>query len=169
MVATADKKTSSAPLPDVYEADGYEPKRSLGNLLGRVRDELTSALDNAFAADAELAPWDLSWPQLKIIASLTADAQTKSASDLCKSISYDAGAMTRMIDRLESKGLIRRERCPNDRRLVYLELTDAGSAVWPRMKEVARQVLNRFLRGFTKAEARQLESFLRRMLENASG
>ena len=28
-------------------------------------------------------------------------------------------------------------------------------------------VLNRFLHGFTKAEARQLESFLGRMLENA--
>src|SRR5579884_2738865 len=167
MVATASKKASSAPLPEIYEAEAYEPKRSLGNLLGRVRDELTSALDEAFAADCELAPWDLSWPQLKIIASLTADEQTKSASDLCKSISYDAGAMTRMIDRLESKGLIRRERCPNDRRLVYLELTEAGRAVWPRMKEIARQVLNRFLSGFTKAEARQLESFLRRMLENA--
>lgn len=169
MAATAerDRKTSGASLPDVYEAASYEPRGSLGHLLSRVRDELTAALDREFAADPQLAPWDLSWPQLKIIASLVADAQAKSASDLCKSISYDAGAMTRMIDRLESKGLIHRERCPNDRRLVYLELTEAGVAVWPRMKEVARRTLNRFLRGFTKAEARQLESFLRRMLENA--
>ncbi len=168
MTVAAEKKASSALPPEIYDAETYEPQGSLGHLLGRVRDELTSALDEAFAADPELARWDLSWPQLKIIASLVADAETKSASGLCKRISYDAGAMTRMIDRLESKGLVRRERCANDRRLVYLELTDAGRAVWPRMKEVARRVLNRFLRGFSKSEARQLESFLRRMLENAS-
>jgi DNA-binding MarR family transcriptional regulator len=82
-------------------------------------------------------------------------------------ISYDAGAMTRMLDRLEGKGLIRRTRSPDDRRLVHLELTDEGRAAWPRMRELALAVANRFLRGFTKAEARQLESLLARMLENA--
>jgi hypothetical protein len=35
------------------------------------------------------------------------------------------------------------------------------------MREIAMAVANRFLRGFTKAEARQLEGFLGRMLENA--
>jgi hypothetical protein len=35
------------------------------------------------------------------------------------------------------------------------------------MRLVAMGVLNRFLEGFTKAEARQLEGFLLRMLENA--
>lgn len=155
-------------LPEVYEAESYEPRVSLGHLLNRARDGLTGALDREFAADPELAPWELSFPQLKIIASIVADAEArKSASDLCKSISYDAGAMTRMIDRLESKGLIRRQRCTNDRRLVYLELTEAGRAVWPRMKEVARRTLNRSLRGFTRAEARLFESFLNRMIENS--
>ena len=90
-----------------------------------------------------------------------------SASDLCKGISYDAGAMTRMLDRLESKGLIRRSRSAVDRRLMHLELTDEGRAAWPRMREISMTVANRFLRGFTKAEARQLEGFLTRMLENA--
>jgi len=76
----------------------------------------------------------------------------KSASDLCKGISYDAGAMTRMIDRLEEKGLLRRSRDPGDRRLVNLELTEKGSASLPRMRDVSMKVLNRFLQGFTKAE-----------------
>lgn len=167
MVASVDNETSAtAPFPEVYDAESYVPRDSIGNLLGRVRDALTSSLDKRFAADPELAPWELSWPQLKIIASLTDGGEAKSASDLCKSISYDAGAMTRMIDRLESKGLIQRERCTNDRRLVYLELTEAGRAIWPRMKEVARANVNALLRGFTRSEARQLESFLERMLEN---
>jgi hypothetical protein len=36
------------------------------------------------------------------------------------------------------------------------------------MRQVSMSVVNRFLRGFSQAEARQLESFLTRMLENAA-
>jgi DNA-binding MarR family transcriptional regulator len=68
---------------------------------------------------------------------------------------------------LESKGLIQRERCSNDRRLVYLELTERGRELYPTMREISRRVLNRFLRGFSREEAGQLEGYLRRMLANA--
>jgi DNA-binding MarR family transcriptional regulator len=74
-----------------------------------------------------------------------------------------------MLDRLEAKGLIRRNRSPHDRRLMHLELTEEGRAAYPRMREISLTVANRFLRGFTKAEARQLEGLLARMLENAHG
>ena len=87
-------------------------------------------------------------------------------AQLCKDLPYDAGAMTRMLDRLEAKGLISRRRCPDDRRLVKLELTEAGRAALPKMRACSVQVLNHFLRGFSQAEARQLESFLVRMLQN---
>jgi DNA-binding MarR family transcriptional regulator len=76
--------------------------------------------------------------------------------------------MTRMIDRLEEKGLLRRSRDPADRRLVNLELTEKGLSAVPKMREASMRVVNRFLQGFTKPEARQLEGFLTRMLENAS-
>jgi DNA-binding MarR family transcriptional regulator len=167
MVARMDNERSTSASPaEVYDAESYQPRESIGNLVNRVRDALTGGLDKRFAADSELAPWELSWPQLKIIATLADGGEAKSASDLCKSISYDAGAMTRMIDRLESKGLIQRERCTNDRRLVYLVLTEAGRTIWPKMKEIARVNVNSMLRGFTREEARQLERFLHRMLEN---
>jgi hypothetical protein len=35
------------------------------------------------------------------------------------------------------------------------------------MREISMSVLNRFLRGFTRTEARELEGLLGRMLENA--
>ena len=50
---------------------------------------------------------------------------------------------------------------------MHLELTDQGREAYPRMREISMAVANRFLRGFTKAEARQLEGLLARMLENA--
>jgi MarR family transcriptional regulator, multiple antibiotic resistance protein MarR len=150
---------------DIYDAETYEPRKGVGHLLGRVKAEMLAAIDRDLAADEEVAALEVTAAQYVILANLSLDG-VKSASDLCKGISYDAGAMTRMLDRLEEKGLIRRSRCPEDRRLVILELTERGSAAIPRMRQVSVRVANRFLQGFSKAEARQLEGFLTRMLEN---
>jgi DNA-binding MarR family transcriptional regulator len=154
---------------EIYDVASYQPKKSVGALLSRVRVEMLAALDRDLAADKRLATLELSAAQLIIIANLAAAEAPMSASDLCKGISYDAGAMTRMLDRLESKGLIRRNRSQHDRRLMHLELTEEGHAAYPRMREISMAVANRFLRGFTKSEARQLEALLSRMLENAHG
>jgi len=155
-------------LADVYDIESYQPRKGVGHLLNRVRTEMLSALDAAFEADLELPKLEISSAQFIVIAALVNTEGVKSASDLCKGISYDAGAMTRMLDRLESKGLIRRTRRPDDRRVVYLELTEEGHRAFPRMRQVSMGVVNRFLRGFSQTEARQLESFLTRMLENAA-
>ncbi|MDB6107686.1 MAG: hypothetical protein JWO52_7685 [Gammaproteobacteria bacterium] len=151
---------------DIYDSATYEPRKGIGHLMHRVRTEILAAVDRELAADEQLAAMDVTSAQFIILATLSMGI-AKSASDLCKGISYDAGAMTRMIDRLEEKGLLRRSRDPGDRRLVNLELTEKGNAALPRMRDVSMKVLNRFLQGFTKVEARQLEGFLTRMLENA--
>jgi DNA-binding MarR family transcriptional regulator len=153
-------------LADIYDSASYQPGKTIGAMLTRVKAEILAALDRELAGDRKLGALELSAAQYIIIANL-AGPEPKSASDLCKGISYDAGAMTRMLDRLEAKGLIRRQRSAQDRRLMHLELTDEGRAANPRMKEISMAVANRFLRGFTKAEARQLEGFLSRMLANA--
>ena len=152
----------------IYDSDSYEPSRSVAHLLGQVRTEMLSALDRELTADKHVADIGVTAAQFVVITRLAAAERKKSASDLCKEMSYDAGAMTRMIDRLESKGLIRRARCPQDRRLVYLEMTEQGRAVYPRLRELSMAIQNRFLRGFSRADARQLESLLGRMLENAA-
>jgi len=155
-------------LADVYDFETYQPRKGVGYLLHRVRSEMLLAIDKALAADHELAPLELTAAQFIVIATLAlADCATCS-SELCRGISYDAGAMTRMIDRLESKGLICRSRRPDDRRVVQIELTEEGARAFPRMKAVAMGVVNRFLRGFSQTEARQLEGYLTRMLENAA-
>ena len=153
-------------MTEIYDLQSYEPRKGVGYLIHRVKAEMLAIVDRELAEDEQLNALEVSSAQFIILSTLAQGGQ-KSASDLCKGISYDAGAMTRMIDRLEDKGLLQRTRCPQDRRLVYLELTDAGRAAFPRMREISLRVLNRFLRGFSKAEARQLESFLLRMLDNA--
>jgi len=128
-------------------------------LVNRIRVEMIDALDR------ELAKFDISASQLIVLASV-ADNEADSAAALCKNISYDPGAMTRMIDRLEQKGLVRRVPHAEDRRAMNLEMTTAGRALFPQLLAAKETVQAQFLRGFTEAEVRQVESFLNRMLNN---
>ncbi len=148
-------------MSEIYDAKTLQPTATVGYLVNRVRTELLDAIDR------ELAPLDVTAAQYIIMGQI-AYKLAGSASRLCKAISYDPGAMTRMIDRLEAKGLVRRVRHPQDRRALNLELTDEGKAVFPKLRLRVVAVLNRFLHGFTKAEVRKFENFLQRMLSNAS-
>jgi DNA-binding MarR family transcriptional regulator len=153
-------------LPDVYSLDSYEPRQGLGHLIGRARAELLAAIESELMKDEFLGPLEVTSAQLIVILNLAGRECATSASELCKGISYDAGAMTRMLDRLEAKGLVRRTRSADDRRLVNLELTQAGKAAYPRLREISMRVLNHSLRDFSLGEAQQLESLLRRVLHN---
>lgn len=144
----------------IYSADSIRPGNSIGYLIGKVRIELTAHVDR------ELEPLDVTTAQFSIMAHLAYEL-ADSASALCSEISYDPGAMTRMVDRLEAKGFVRRVRVQGDRRKVRLELTKEGRAAFPEMKARVVNVLNRLLKGFSKAEAAQFQDFLRRMLANA--
>ncbi|EQD36685.1 MarR family transcriptional regulator, partial [mine drainage metagenome] len=132
-------------LANIYDVDTYEPRESIGYLMTRVKVEILAALDRELIADPYLSSLGVTAAQFVVIVRLVGSESKKSASDLCKELSYDAGAMTRMIDRLENKGLVSRARCLKDRRLIYLELTEAGQEAYPKMVEVSVRVLNRFL------------------------
>ena len=154
-------------MANIYEVESYDPSASIGYLMTRVKVEMLAALDRELAADPHLSALGVTSAQFVVMVRLVGTAERKSASDLCKELSYDAGAMTRMIDRLEKKGLVRRMRCVKDRRLIYLEATEAGRAAYPRMLEISVAVQNRFLRGLEHEDARKLQDYLARMLTNA--
>ena len=144
----------------IYDPKTFEPRRGIGRLLGQVKMAMGGELDQ------ELAEFDITSAQFVILTSL-AESGPGPTSVLCQSVSYDQGAMTRMIDRLERKGLVRRARCVDDRRRVNLELTAEGKAVYPKLIAAAAIVQNRMLQGFSRVEVDQLEAMLRRMLSNA--
>lgn len=149
----------SRELEPIYDAKTYQPSISVGYLVNRARTEMFAAMDR------ELEPFDVTSAQYIIMAHFTFGL-VDSVSSLCNSTAYDPGAMTRMIDRLEAKGLARRVRDSRDRRAVRVELTEEGKVLFPKMRVKAVGVLNHMLRDFTKSEARQLESLLQRALAN---
>lgn len=80
----------------------------------------------------------------------------------------NCGAMTRMLDRLEGKGLLRRRRSDVDRRVVHLELTPKGSEIASQIMPIVTEELNRQLSGFSAEERATLIRLLERMLANGS-
>jgi len=87
-------------------------------------------------------------------------------AELARWLQVDAGAMTRLLDRLEKKGLCKRVRCTDDRRVVRVELTPEGEAAIVDVPAVLCDVLNDHLAGFSKTEWQALRGYLQRMLAN---
>jgi DNA-binding MarR family transcriptional regulator len=103
------------------------------------------------------------------LSSTTAEAISSSISAawLCKDKSYNRVAMTRVIDRLEAKDLVKRQRSVNDRRAVALELTEAARIALPALRACALRVINQLLCDFSAEETELVQRLLARMLENA--
>ncbi len=131
----------------------------VGYLMGRARASLLSGLDT------ELARFGLSGMQFAVLKHL-AEGSARTAADLCRFMQYDTGAMTRILDRLEQKGLVRRERSREDRRTVVLRVAASGRSQLPRLAAAATRVLEAHLAGFTNAEIEALKSYLGRMIDN---
>ena len=132
---------------------------SVGYLMGRARASLLSGLD------AQLARFGLSGMQFAVLKHI-GEGSARTAADLCRFMQYDTGAMTRILDRLELKGLVRRERSRADRRAVELRLAPSGRAQMPRLAAVAGRVLEAHLAGFSDDEIEALKSYLGRMIDN---
>jgi DNA-binding MarR family transcriptional regulator len=97
------------------------------------------------------------------------DKPTLSAGDLCRELHHDSGAFTRVLDQLEERGFIRRERSETDRRVVLLCLTAEGRRVVESLLPIVVERLNAALQDFSAAEVATLAKLLRRLtarLEN---
>jgi len=89
------------------------------------------------------------------------------AAELAREYGIDASAVTRLIDRLEKRGLLTRVRSNEDRRVVRLALTPEGHAIAAKMPAIFNGVLDSLLGGFTPEEVGFLKSMLRRVLINS--
>jgi DNA-binding MarR family transcriptional regulator len=154
--------TNGAPAVNCfYKPETYRPEESIGYMMRRI---LTTAIQIVESRMAE--PGGPTYPQWVPLFKL-AHGSVTTVAELARECELDTGAMTRLLDRLEAKGLCRRIRSVADRRVVNLELTDEGRAAARLVPEILSQVQNEQLAGFTNEEWLQLKSYLRRILDNA--
>ena len=88
------------------------------------------------------------------------------AAALARMCHLDAGGLTRLLDRLEAKGLCQRERSQEDRRVVHVALTPEGQAVAAQLPALLGEVQDQLLQGFSAEEEAQLRDFLKRIYAN---
>lgn len=149
------------PLPPVnfYSGQYVDPEESVGYLMRRVMSSIRTQIDAELVAhDVTYVQW---MPLFKL--SLCTDA---TVAGLARDLDTDPAAMTRALDRLESKGLVRRERSTHDRRVVHVQLTDEGRQAAAQVPPMLARVLNGHLAGFSTEEWQTLLALLRRMLQN---
>ncbi len=117
------------------------------------------------APEREIADFDVTYEQWGVLLMILTE-RGDTAAVLARGMECDTGSMTRMLDRLEAKGLIVRTRSTDDRRRVQLDLTTSGKRLAERLVAAIVAVLNRHLDGFSVDELELFKSFLRRMLAN---
>ena len=143
-----------------YRGEAYRSQDSVGLLMRRVVASLAQNVDRRLGEhDLTHAQWA---PLFKI-----AHKHASTVAELARECDCDAGAMTRMLDRLEAKGLLRRLRSEEDRRVVNLELTPEGERIAAHIPFVLADTLNEMLAGFKRDEWLALRGYLERMLANA--
>ena len=85
-------------------------------------------------------------------------------SDLGERVLLSRCNVTRLAERLETQGLIERERCPNDRRGVYAVLTKEGQKLRKKMWERYSQLIEEhFAAHLSETEQAQLIELMKKI------
>ena len=147
-------------ITEFYRANDYVHEESVCYLMKRLLILATQEIES------ELEPRGLTNAQWPPLIYLYID-QVSTVTKLARECELDVGAMTRLLDRLQAKGLCLRERSQDDRRVVKVELTDAGTDAAKVIPAILSQLQNAHLAGFSLEEFNTLKGFLHRMLDSA--
>lgn len=132
----------------------------LGLLLGR------AALLKDRIIDTHMDPHGITAAQFKVLI-IMAQMGVDTPAELCRHLSLDSGSMTRMLDRLEQKGFLARQRSEADRRQVRLVLTEQGQQLMDRLPEIGADAMNELAGAITAEELKTLEHILHKILAAA--
>jgi len=133
---------------------------SLGLLFRQVRDAMWARMERELAA----AGHELNFSQYITLKTLAFGSS--GSTELARAAYLHPGAMTRLLDKLEERGLIARDAVPGDRRAVQIRLTDAGIALWKEISPSAQRVHDQAMANLTEAEQTELTRLLMQVRDN---
>jgi DNA-binding MarR family transcriptional regulator len=152
--------SASEPSHGFYRSQNWCRENSFGYLMRRIMQVMVGQVDRRLET---LGLTQAQWSPLFLIG----QRKASTLAELSRELHLDAGALTRTLDRLELKGLCRRERSTEDRRVVHLALTPEGEAAMAPVPQVLCEISNRLLDGFTDEEWQTLMHLLRKLQANA--
>jgi DNA-binding MarR family transcriptional regulator len=141
-----------------YSVETLEAGNSIGYLVKRCGGLMTQLAERRFESTS------VSFTQWIALMRLCGRAEPISATQLSQELCHDMGALTRVVDELERRGLVRRERSRRDRRAVELAITAAGRRETETGKRVIVELMNELAEHFSATELNALVGLLQRML-----
>lgn len=131
--------------------------------LGRIIYYTAQELFNA--GEKALKPYDVTLEQLYLMKCLT-ETDGIMQKDLGDMISKTPANTTRILDRLELKGFVQRQRCPDDRRAIRIYMTATGNDVYGQGKEFIESLTLTTYQGTTKDELAATRRFCNKVRAN---
>lgn len=128
-----------------YNNQNFLLTQSVGFTLSKARNLVAAEID------AALKEHGINSQQMGILLSLSR-GPAGTPFELSTLLSIDTGLMTRILDKLELKGLLKRSRSAEDRRIVNLTLTSKGQELAEHIPEIVPPVLNARLKQFSPEE-----------------
>lgn len=133
----------------------------LCRLVGRLRAEFVHALER----EMEHQRIELNFTQFLAL-KLLGQEQPMTPVELARALHYNPGALTRLLDKLEQRGYLRRVPDPVDRRALRLELTTQGKSLRRRVIGYCDAVAERIFSGVAPRERERLHGTLTQVLEH---
>ena len=139
-------------------SDAIDALRAIGRVRWAVMDVVGKQVE-----EQEDVPFD--WFEV-LIEIVEAPNERIKMSDLARLTLRSKSGATRLVDRLSEAGLVRREGSPEDRRAVYVALTDDGRAMFERVRAPVVEILiERFAAHVSPKEARFITLALAKVLK----
>ncbi|MHB1329881.1 MAG: MarR family winged helix-turn-helix transcriptional regulator [Gemmatimonadales bacterium] len=111
-------------------------------------------------ARAQVARHELTLPEFGVLEALFHKGPLL-LGELQRKILVSSGGITYVVDRLEGKGLVERQPCPDDRRARFVALTTAGTKLIASVFPEHAESIDLAMRGVGEAEQRALIGQLR--------
>ena len=124
------------------------------------------ARDLRNAMDRELVDYGLTTQQATVLVMARVHGE-RGIGHLAEPLGTDTAGLTRLIDRLEAKGLVARRNSDRDRRAVVIELTPAGEELIPHLTSAFRRVHQRLLEAMPESHVEQFRAMVNRLREKA--
>lgn len=113
----------------------------------------------------ELSHYQLTPPQFAALRCISKNNGSITMSELSDECQAVMPTMTGIIDRLVARDLVSRKRDPNDRRSLFIELTEVGHQMLDEITSHRREQIDTFLSTLSVSERKSLFSILQRYLD----
>jgi DNA-binding MarR family transcriptional regulator len=145
-------------VPQTYfKVDNFDCRRAPGYLIRRLHNLVVPMAEDLFG-DAEIT-----FTQWVILVALR-DKIASTSADLARHMNHDTGAITRLVDQLESRDLLVRSRDKADRRVINLSLTTEGRSVAAALTPRLMDMWNSILEDFSRSEISTWIALTQRMV-----